>query len=134
MPLLSAEQVRLWNLRYLASEHGGLTNLAKRLGRPQPMLSAYIGKRPIKQLGREFCAFTEQTLNLEPLWMDQPHPDRWAKIKNPDWHREIMREITASAVPIEEPTGSLGKLCSIAKRLPAEDQSRLLDFAQVLDR
>ncbi|NBC46724.1 MAG: hypothetical protein GVY22_01775 [Gammaproteobacteria bacterium] len=86
-------QVRLWNLRWLAGENGGLTALAKRIDRPQPMLSAYIGRNPSKLVGRDFCAYVEQTLELDPLWLDQPHPDLWRNIENPTWRMQVVREM-----------------------------------------
>ena len=132
MSLLSSEEVRLWNLRWLAAENGGLTSLAKRLGRPQPMLSSYIGKGHYKRLGRDFCAFVEQTLHLDSQWLDQPHPELWVKIQNPAWQREISRELPKIELQVED--GPLAELCDIAQRLQEPDQLRLVDFARVLSR
>ena len=96
------------------------------------MLSAYIGKRPYKRLGRDFCAFVEQTLHLDPQWLDQPHPELWRRTQNPTWQREISRELPT--ITFQAETEPLTELCDLAQKLHEADQLRLLDFAKVLHR
>jgi hypothetical protein len=135
---LSAEQVRLWNLRYLADQAGGISALAKRLDRPQPMISGYIGKNPFKLPGREFCATVERALKLQERWIDQPHPTLWRKIGKHEWQREITRTLDAMGETpgrsAEAHSPRIQELIDVASQLSSEDQAKLVRMAEVFSK
>lgn len=67
--------IRLANMRSLVGQPATPTRraLAEALNISYELLSNYIGKNPVKNIGNELARRTEQALSLPHGWLDQLH-------------------------------------------------------------
>jgi SOS-response transcriptional repressor LexA len=70
---MNVKDIRRFNLRRLAEEIGGITALAKNLGKSQSQISHLIGTRPIKNIGDKLAAEIEKAFNKSAGWLDREH-------------------------------------------------------------
>ncbi|MBM3114569.1 hypothetical protein [Jeongeupia naejangsanensis] len=65
--------IRLANLRLLAQEVGGRPQLAKLMNISYALLSNYIGKTPVKNIGDKIARDAETAAQKPHGWMDARH-------------------------------------------------------------
>lgn len=68
---MDIHDIRLANLRLIATRAGGRPKLAQRLGMSYQLLQNYIGKTPTKRIGEKTARKVETTFALPHGWMDQ---------------------------------------------------------------
>lgn len=68
---MDIHDIRLANLRLIATRAGGRPKLAQRLGMSYQLLQNYIGKTPTKRIGEKTARKVEATFALPHGWMDQ---------------------------------------------------------------
>lgn len=68
-----AKDIRRENLRALAKQLGGITQLAERLGKSQSQISQLIGKSPSKNIGDKIATQVETSFEKPHGWMDTLH-------------------------------------------------------------
>ena len=72
---MNVKDIRRKNLRALARAIGGVTQLAKYLGKTQSQISHLIGTNPVKNIGDRFASHVEKTFDKPMGWLDQDHFD-----------------------------------------------------------
>jgi len=72
---MNVKEIRRKNLRALARAIGGVTQLAKHLGKTQSQISHLIGTNPVKNIGDRFASHVEKVFNKPTGWLDQEHHD-----------------------------------------------------------
>ncbi len=72
---MNVKEIRRKNLRALARAIGGVTQLAKHLGKTQSQISHLIGTNPVKNIGDRFASHVEKIFNKPTGWLDQEHHD-----------------------------------------------------------
>lgn len=70
---MNVKEIRRKNLRALARAIGGVTQLAKRLGKTQSQISHLIGTNPVKNIGDRFATHVEKIFDKPTGWLDQEH-------------------------------------------------------------
>jgi hypothetical protein len=70
---MNVKDVRRENMRSLARQCGGISDMAKRLERSQSQISHLIGKTPIKNIGDRIATTVEKAFNKPPGWLDREH-------------------------------------------------------------
>ena len=71
-----------YNLRELAKQVGCVTELGKRLKKPQSQISHLIGIRPSKNVGDRIAAQIEHVFHKPPGWLDQWYNKRTINAKS----------------------------------------------------
>jgi len=132
---IPAEEVRVWNMRFLAEELGGVSKFAEKLERSQSQISQLIGKNPNKTVERRLARIVEQKCRRPSGWLDAPHVTDWLKIERTDWRAGLRRSllqygISIDAAPTRNEEAEL-ELCTRFRLLDEKDQTRLLDIARV---
>lgn len=72
---MNVKEIRRKNLRALARAIGGVTQLAKHLGKTQSQISHLIGTNPVKNIGDRFASHVEKIFEKPTGWLDQEHHD-----------------------------------------------------------
>jgi SOS-response transcriptional repressor LexA len=72
---MNVKDIRRKNLRALARAIGGVTQLAKHLGKTQSQISHLIGTNPVKNIGDRFASHVEKIFDKPTGWLDQEHYD-----------------------------------------------------------
>lgn len=72
---MNVKDIRRKNLRALSRAIGGVTQLAKHLGKTQSQISHLIGTNPVKNIGDRFASHVEKIFNKPTGWLDQEHHD-----------------------------------------------------------
>lgn len=72
---MNVKEIRRKNLRGLARAIGGVTQLAKHLGKTQSQISHLIGTNPVKNIGDRFASHVEKIFEKSTGWLDQEHHD-----------------------------------------------------------
>lgn len=67
------KDIRRENMRALAESIGGITAMAKQLGKSQSQISHLIGPHPIKNIGDKIAAEIEGIFGKTRGWMDKQH-------------------------------------------------------------
>ena len=67
----SSEEIRVDNLRTLVEKHGGVGNLAEKIHKAQPQVSHWLSG--VKTISRKTARGIEESLQLDPNWMDQDY-------------------------------------------------------------
>lgn len=70
---MNVKDIRRENLRSLARSIGGITAIAKKLGKSQSQISHLIGTRPIKNIGDRLSAEIENAFGKNHGWLDKEH-------------------------------------------------------------
>lgn len=70
---MNVKDIRRENLRSLARSIGGITAIAKKLGKSQSQISHLIGTRPIKNIGDRLAAEIEHAFEKGHGWLDKEH-------------------------------------------------------------
>lgn len=70
---MNVKDIRRENLRSLARSIGGITAIAKKLGKSQSQISHLIGTRPIKNIGDRLAAEIENAFDKGHGWLDKEH-------------------------------------------------------------
>lgn len=73
--MMNAKDIRRENLRALAKSIGGITALARMLGKSQSQISHLIGTNPIKNIGDRLAGQIEKVFNKPHGWLDHEHPE-----------------------------------------------------------
>lgn len=92
-PGMDINEIRLANLRALATREGSGAALARRLDMAYPLLQNYIGKTPTKRIGDKTARRAEEVFSLERGWMDTLHQANGAATdaKSPQWPFKTAR-------------------------------------------
>jgi SOS-response transcriptional repressor LexA len=67
------KDIRRENMRALAESMGGITAMARQLGKSQSQISHLIGPHPIKNIGDKIAAEIEEIFHKPRGWMDKQH-------------------------------------------------------------
>lgn len=70
---MNVKDIRRENLRSLARSIGGITAIAKKLGKSQSQISHLIGTRPIKNIGDRLASEIEVAFAKGHGWLDKEH-------------------------------------------------------------
>lgn len=70
---MNVKDIRRENLRSLARSEGGITAIAKKLGKSQSQISHLIGTRPIKNIGDRLASEIEEAFDKTHGWLDKEH-------------------------------------------------------------
>ncbi len=70
---MNVKDIRRENLRSLARSIGGITAIAKKLGKSQSQISHLIGTRPIKNIGDRLASEIEKAFDKTHGWLDKEH-------------------------------------------------------------
>jgi len=70
---MNVKDIRRENLRSLARSIGGITAIAKKLGKSQSQISHLIGTRPIKNIGDRLASEIETAFEKSHGWLDKEH-------------------------------------------------------------
>ncbi len=72
---MNSKDIRRENLRALAKSIGGITALARMLGKSQSQISHLIGQNPIKNIGDRLAGQIEKVFSKAHGWLDHEHPE-----------------------------------------------------------
>src|ERR1700730_396329 len=70
---MNVKHTRRENMRALSRSIGGISALAKRLGKSQSQISQLIGITPAKNIGDKIAAQVEKSFNKPLGWLDKDH-------------------------------------------------------------
>lgn len=70
---MNVKDIRRHNLRELAAQVGGVTELGRFLKKPQSQMSHLIGINPSKNIGDRLAGQIETAFNKPPGWLDKLH-------------------------------------------------------------
>jgi hypothetical protein len=133
---MPVEEVRLWNLRYLADREGGVTRFAERIGRSQSQVSQLIGKTPSKVLERKLAREIEKACAMPSGWLDGMHVTDWIAIRRPDWRHGLRLTLSRAGITIDQGDIDRGdpdeaELVTAFRLMSPRDRGRLLGVARV---
>lgn len=118
-----AKDIRRENLRALAKQLGGITQLAEKLGKSQSQISQLIGKSPSKNIGDKIATQVENLFNKPHGWMDTLHnhidetTTAYELFRKSAPHRPIPL-IRWNTVEINQPLNSLAKITTFERLIP----------------
>lgn len=98
---MDISEIRLQNLRALASQEGTVAALARRMDMAYPLLNNYIGKTPTKRIGDKTARRAEEVFSLPRGWMDAQHEAAVSLTRTPEWPFETERA-RFEALPLSE--------------------------------
>ena len=70
---MNVKDIRRENMRALARQAGGISEIAERLDKSQSQISHLIGSNPIKNIGDRIASEVEQAFNKPHGWLDREH-------------------------------------------------------------
>ena len=70
---MNVKDIRRTNMRSLSRSVGGVTNMAKKLGKSQSQISQLIGTSPTKNIGDKIAAEVEVAFDKLSGWLDMLH-------------------------------------------------------------
>lgn len=92
----NVKDIRRENTRALARAIGGISALAKLLGKAQSQISRLIGRTPTKNIGDKLAAEIEIAFHKPYGWLDREHPG----ITLPLEEYEAVSEVKLETVPL----------------------------------
>jgi len=115
---MDINSVRRQNVRALIHFAGGPTALADRINKPQNLVSRWAGNKP---LGNKAARDIETPLGLHLGWMDQPHPNLWALMDEPQT-KGTIDEVLRMSPPLvtAERSGAEIQLIGPEEYLPSQ--------------
>lgn len=90
---MDIKRLRYLNARHLLkTETEGVNDFAERIGRSQSLTSAYVGERPVKNIGDKIARLIEEAFDREVGWLDTRHGDVYLeeREKEQDYISELI--------------------------------------------
>ncbi|MEM1243461.1 MAG: hypothetical protein AAGG80_01430, partial [Pseudomonadota bacterium] len=90
---MNVKDIRRINLRSLAQKVGGITSVAKILGKSQSQISHLIGANPVKNIGDNLAQQIERCFNKPPGWLDKEAAQPMALDINQMQHKQLAENM-----------------------------------------